>query len=66
MTMSAPGVTFRRITSCHLSGDDDRLVVWIQMSDGSLRSIWWPLADVVERAGEISPAEHAPEGVTLQ
>lgn len=59
----APGVAFKQIYSCNVDDLGENVVLWLEMNDGSIRSIYWPL---VERAGEIHASERSPAGAILQ
>lgn len=56
---------FKQIYGCHLSADGERIVVCIEMDDGSVRAINWPIEQIVEWSGEIEPPRYAPHSVVL-
>jgi hypothetical protein len=63
--MLAPGVAFETIFYAGLDDDGENFLLQMRMTDGSLRALYWPLADLVEGAREIRPPKHAPDGVRV-
>ena len=60
------GATFKEIYSTRVSDDGERIVLWFEMTDGSIRSTYWTVESIVEHSGEIEEAKHAPAGLPLQ
>jgi hypothetical protein len=60
------GVQFREIHSTRVSEDGEWIILYIEMTDGSTRAVHWRVEQVVDYSGEISPPDHAPQGVAVQ
>lgn len=62
--MSAP--KFAGLAWCAIVRNGEGVALRLECDDGSIRSVWWSVEELMRMSGEIVPPSNAPRNMALQ